>query len=93
MPISVGSTALSEVRSESGVQLAGASNAISWAVACTPESVRPAAEILTGESNRRDSAASIVPCTVGTTGWNCQPANGVPSYSTVQRIRFARGGF
>jgi hypothetical protein len=50
-----------------------AANEITWPVAWTPASVRPAAAIFTGAWKMRESASSSAPATVRSSGWYCRP--------------------
>ena len=50
-----------------------------WPSAWTPASVRPAAVTRSVSCVSLCQVASIVPCTVGLSGWNCQPEYAVPS--------------
>src|SRR5262245_1156994 len=61
---------------------------MTWTVACTPASVRPAPwTAWRVPPVRRASAASSSPWTVRAPTWIWKPANSVPSYSTVARNR------
>src|SRR5919201_4841542 len=59
--------------------------AMTWPVACTPASVRPAKRTLTRSPVSLLRASSSSPCTVRAFGWTCEPAKAVPSYSTTAR--------
>src|SRR3954471_7394966 len=61
--------------------MASVSKCTTWALACTPASVRPAHTHSTGTSATRDNARCTTSWMVCNPGWNCQPEYARPSYS------------
>src|SRR5207342_2786366 len=66
-----------------GVHWSGAGKLTGSPSACTPASVRPAAEAAARAPNRRSSTRSNSAWTERPAGWRCHPTNPVPSKCSV----------
>src|ERR1700722_8197970 len=60
---------------------------MTWPIACTPLSVRPAQTATIGSPATKDIAACTASWIDAECSCDCQPANSVPSYSTMAATR------
>src|SRR5580692_5730702 len=64
---------------------------MTWPVAWTPASVRPAQTATIGWPATNPTAASTIPCTDTACACDCHPAKSLPSYSTSAATRTLTG--